>query len=98
MNGTIGVTERVMSDAAEGRLPKLELAALLDAESRKAFLAACTAIEKTYTDACAATHDPCLESGCSLEGEVCLQPLLRAEDEVQRAYGAEWLKIVRRTM
>jgi hypothetical protein len=97
MNHTIGISEDVLRDAAEGRLPKHVLVALLDSERRRAFLTACAAIEKRYTDDCTATNDPCLESGCAVEGEICLQPLLRSEAEYQRACGAEWLEIVRGT-
>jgi hypothetical protein len=64
---------------------KAELADRLNPAARTEFLHACAAIEKRYTEACTATHDPCLESGCSLEGEICLQPLERAGDEYTRA-------------
>ena len=85
--------ETLMRYATEGRLSKHALASLLASSPRPAFLAACAGIEKGYTDACAAAGDPCLESGCSCEGETCLQPLLRAETEYQRACGAEWAKL-----
>jgi hypothetical protein len=91
------IADEVIRDAQAGRLPKQAMADLLAPEPRQAFLAECVAIEKEYTKACAATHDPCLESGCSLEGEVCLQPLLRAETEYQAACGAAWMKFVRRS-
>jgi len=84
----------VVKAAAEGRIPKHVLAGLLPAGKRIAFLDACTRIEKAYTEACTATGDPCLESGCALEGEVCLQPLLRAGEEYHKACAAEWLKLV----
>ena len=89
-----GVSDEIRLNAAAGRLTKDVLASLLPFEQRSAFLHACAAIERKYTDACAATHDPCLESGCSCEGEgeICLQPLLRAGDEPLRECGAEWLK------
>jgi len=79
--------------AEEGKLTKHALATTLTPESRRHFLEACAAIEKKFTDACAAAHDPCLESGCSAEGEICLQPLLRAESEYHKACGAEWAKL-----
>ena len=50
-------------------------------------------IERSYTDACAAAKDPCLESGCSCVGDVCLQPLLRASTEYHSRCGAEWAKL-----
>ena len=79
-----------MRYAREGRLSKPALASLLTPASQQAFFTACAAIEAAYTEACACADDPCLESGCSCEGEVCLQPLLRAGDEYQRACGAEF--------
>jgi hypothetical protein len=89
------MSDEVVRDAHAGRLSKQELAELLAPEQRGAFLAACAAIEKKGTEECAAANDPCLESGCAVEGEVCLQPLLRAETEYQAACGAEWIKFIR---
>jgi hypothetical protein len=86
-------SERLMKDAVDGRLTKHELATHLAAGPRHLFLDACAAIEKTYTDDCAAAKDPCLESGCAVEGEVCLQPLLRAGTDYHKACGAEWVKL-----
>lgn len=85
--------DRLMGFAAEGRLPKHVLMSLLAAETRPAFARTCAAIEKRYTEECTATKDPCLESGCAAEGEICLQPLLRAEDDYQRDCAAEWIKL-----
>jgi hypothetical protein len=90
---TIDTPEQMMAYAIEGRLTKDALTSLLTPGSRRTFLETCAAIEKTYTDACAAAKDPCLESGCSCEGEVCLQPLLRAGAEHHKACGAEWVKL-----
>ena len=92
MNNTLETPERLMALAAEGRLTKHALATLLAVPPRQVFLDACAAIEKKYTDECAA-KDPCLESGCSMEGEVCLQPLLRAGTEYHKACAAEWIKL-----
>jgi hypothetical protein len=86
----VDTPELLMQSAREGRLPKHALASLLTPESRQAFLAACAEIEARFTDACATSGDPCLESGCSCEGEVCLQPLLRAGSDYLSACGAEW--------
>jgi hypothetical protein len=89
-------TEQFIRLAEEGQVPKDVLANLLDPQRRPAYLAACAAIERRYTEACDATGDPCLESGCSIDheaGEVCLEPLLRAETEYQKACAAEWLKL-----
>ena len=105
MNGTIYVRasaevdrgiatpEELMTLADQGLLPKSVLANLLDIEHRQAFLDACAAIEKKYTEDCTATNDPCLESGCAVEGEICLQPLLRAGIEYHKACAAEWVKL-----
>jgi len=76
-------------------MSKHELAAMLAPEFREPFLRRCAAIEKRYTDECAAQNDPCVESGCSVagvDGEACLQPLLRAETEYRKECIAEWAK------
>src|SRR4026208_354399 len=88
---SIGTPEALMKVAEQGRLSKGVLVSLLDIGHRHAFLDACAAIEKKYTDECA-SNDPCLESGCAVQGEICLQPLLRAENEYHRACAAEWIK------
>jgi hypothetical protein len=85
--------EQVMTYATGGRLSKHALASLLTAQARRPFLDACSAIELKYTEACRALNDPCLDSGCSVEGERCLQPLLRAGTEYHKACGAEWAKL-----
>jgi hypothetical protein len=89
-------TPQLMKLAEEGRLTKHALATMLTPESRRHFLDACAAIEKKYTEACTAQQDPCLESGCSAEGEICLQPLLRAGTEYHKACAAEWAKLFAR--
>jgi hypothetical protein len=88
----IDTQEKVMADAIKGRFTKHALASLLTPEPRQGFLAACAVIEKGYTDACAA-KDPCLESGCSCLGEVCLQPLLRDSTEYHSRCGVEWARL-----
>lgn len=85
--------EQVMACAIMGRLTKHALASLLRPERRRGFLDACAVIEQSYTDACAAAKDPCLESGCSCVGDICLQPLLRASTEYHSRCGAEWAKL-----
>ena len=85
--------EELVRYAEEGRLTKHALATALAAEPRRVFLEACTAIERRYTEECAAARDPCLESGCSAEGEICLQPLLRAGTEYHKACAVEWAKL-----
>src|SRR5687767_522821 len=84
-------------DASGEPVPREVLAALLDAPRRRAFLDACARIDKAYTAACAASNDPCLESGCAIDqaaGEVCLQPVLRAGRDYDAACAAEWVKLV----
>ena len=93
MDDLLDTPERLMALAAEGRLTKHALSALLAVQPRHVFLDACAAIEKNYTDDCAAANDPCLESGCSMDGEVCLEPLLRAGTEYHKACAAEWVKL-----
>ena len=89
-------TPQLLRYTEEGRLTKHALATMLTPEPRRQFLEACAAIEKKYTDDCAAAKDPCLESGCSAEGEICLQPLLRAGTEYHKACAAEWAKLFAR--
>jgi hypothetical protein len=89
---TIDRPEQVIEYAIEGRLTKHALANLLAPQSRRRFLDTCATIEGRYTTACSA-KDPCLKAGCSCEGEICLQPLLRAATEYQSACGTEWAKL-----
>jgi len=89
----LGTSDQVIERARAGQVPKLELAELLNPNARKTFLNFCTSIEKRYTEACTAKNDPCLESGCALEGEVCLQPLERAHPEYDRACGNAFVEL-----
>jgi hypothetical protein len=66
---------------------------LVTPDKRKAYLDACGVIEKAYTDECAAKNNPCLESGCAVEGEICLQPLLSVGIDYRKACAAEWIKL-----
>jgi hypothetical protein len=86
-----GSPERLMTLALEGGLTKLELVELLVPEKRHAFLDACAAIERRYTVQCSAS-DPCLEGGCSVGGEICLQPLLRNRAAYEKECAIEWAK------
>jgi hypothetical protein len=90
-----GSPDKLIRLALDGRLPKLVLVELLAADKRPAYLEACARIEREFTDACIAAADPCLSvPRCGLdEGEICLQPLLRAGTEYDKACGAEWLKL-----
>src|SRR5580704_6657787 len=82
--------EKLMAFAEEGHLPKSVLVQLLDVESRQAYLDGCAVIERKYTEDCTATNDPCLESGCAVEGEICLEPLLKAGIEYHKACASAW--------
>ena len=93
VNQCVGTPGKLMEFAAEGRLPKSVLLQLLAAETRRTYLEACAAIEKQYTDECAASKDPCLESGCAVEGEVCLQPLLRDGSGYRKKCAAVWIEL-----
>jgi hypothetical protein len=95
MNTKTYTPDELIAMATEGRFTKSELASFLAIENRQPFLDACARIEKAYTEECAAKHDPCLVSGCSAEGEVCLQPLLHAGSAYFKACAAEWLPIFR---
>jgi hypothetical protein len=83
----------VIEAARAGRMHKLELAEFLNPAARTTFLNYCAAIERRYTEACTAKHDPCLEGGCALEGEICLQPLERASEEYDRACGNAFVEL-----
>ena len=91
--GLAGTPGRWMRLAADGRLPKAVLASTLAPESRSEFLDACAGIERALTEACAAKKDFCLESGCALEGEVCLEAVLKADAGYHRACAAKWLVV-----
>ena len=91
MNTTLAPSaERLMTQATSGELSKHALAMLLTPAARKTYLTACARIEMQYTEACRAKDDPCLESGCSMEGERCLQPVLNAGTDYTKAIGVEW--------
>ena len=91
---SVGSPDRLMKFAEQGHLPKDALVNLLSIEQRQPYLEACAQIERRYTEACIAKNDPCLESGCSVEGEaeICLQPLLNAGVEYHQACAGEWIK------
>ena len=93
MKHRINTPKRLMTYAAEGKVTKHALASVLARQPRNTFLKACAKIERQYTIDCAAEQDPCLESGCSAEGEICLAPLLRAGKEYHKACASEWSKL-----
>jgi hypothetical protein len=89
----IGTPEHLIRLAQEGRFAKQVLVKFLSTDKRQAYLDACAAIEKQYTIDCANSGDPCLAGGCAVEGEICLQPLLRADIEYFKACGQQWVKL-----
>ena len=91
MISTIDCIEVLGKLAEDGNLSKSVLADSLTPEARYAFLDKCAAIERRLTTQCAATGEPCLESGCALEGEACLNAVLNADAEYHQACAAEWL-------
>lgn len=94
MAATAAVTpDDVIAYALEGRLSKHALAGLLTPGARRRFAAACSVVEQRYTNECRDMNDPCLESGCSADGERCLQPLVRAGVDYHKACGEEWAKL-----
>jgi len=89
----VGSPEHVIALALEGRLSKQALARFLAVDRRHEYLDACAAIEKGFTDACAAAGDPCLEGGCAVEGEACLQPLMNDGIGYYKACGEAFAKL-----
>jgi len=90
VHGQFGTPEHLIELAENGELTKQVLVRLLAIDKRQAFLDACAAVEKQYTDECGASGSPCLEGGCAVQGEMCLQPLLRAEIDYHKACGQVW--------
>ena len=84
----------LMKLAEDGRLSKTTLSDSLSNDARGVFLEKCADIERRFTEACRAKNDPCLESGCAMDGEVCLSALLNNETEYQKACGAEWIALL----
>jgi hypothetical protein len=93
LNERLRSPERLEKLARDGYLSKEAMARLLVPGARKSFLELCAAIELRYTEACTASGDPCLESGCSLEGERCLEPLRRAGVDYNQACAVPWLAL-----
>jgi hypothetical protein len=86
---------QLMNFAERGMLVKAEMADLLPEESRAEFLTACARVEKAVTDACTAHGDFCLASGCAMDGEVCLNALLNAGLDFNKACARLWLPLFR---
>jgi hypothetical protein len=86
---------QLMHLAEEGLLEKQELADLLTPELRCEFLNGCEAVERDFTRACATDGNFCLPGGCALEGEACLNALLKVGPEYNKACGWLWLPLFR---
>jgi|SRR5688572_5897059 hypothetical protein len=86
---------RLVDFTLESGLDKDTLAQLLPSEPRAVFLAGCAQVERDLTRACAEHGDVCLQSGCALEGESCLNALLKAAPEYNKACGRLWLPLFR---
>ena len=93
MRHRINTPKRLMTYAAEGKVSKAGMASVLAMKPRNDFLRECAKIERQYTVECAAQNDPCLESGCSAEGEICLAPLIRAGSEYKKACAVAWQRL-----
>ena len=89
----LGSPERLMRFAERGQFSKFTLASLLEPNRRQQFLDACAAIEKRFTEECGDHGDTCLADGCAMDGDVCLQALLKAGDAFQKACAAEWIRV-----
>ena len=74
----LGSPDRLMTVAGEGHLSKFALASVLESDSRQQFLDSCAVLEKRFTADCPAHGETCLADGCAMDGEVCLQALLKA--------------------
>ena len=91
MPGNSAVTPGdVIAQAIAGRLSKQALAGLLAPDARRGFYDGCSRIEQGYTSACRDLNDPCLDSGCAMVGEACLQSIQRVGGDFDKACGAEW--------
>jgi len=86
----VGTPEKLMSFAQLGRLSKLELADLLSPEKKQAYLHVCAGVERALTETCTAKGEPCLENGCAVEGEICLNALLESGEIYTVAYVSAW--------
>ena len=91
MKKVIDSVDTLVALAEEGRLATSVLADSLVPDARRMFLDGCAAIQKRLTEECTGKGDPCLESGCALEGEVCLNAMLNTESNYHKACAAEWL-------
>jgi hypothetical protein len=89
----LGSPERLMTAAQEGRLSNFVLASLLESDSRQHFLNACAALERQFTAECPSHGETCLADGCAMDGEVCLQALLKAGSAFQQACASEWVQL-----
>jgi hypothetical protein len=90
---TINSSEVLIRRAQDGLLSKADMADFLAPDPRWSFLEKCAQVEREFTKSCAAEGDYCLESGCALQGEACLNALLKAGPEYHKACARLWLPI-----
>ena len=84
---------QLMHFAEQGLLDKFEMAHLLPPATEVDFLRACEDVEKALTRACTDHGDHCLASGCAMEGESCLNAILNAGPEYNKACGRQWVAL-----
>lgn len=84
---------QLMHFAEEGLLDKFEMAHLLPPAPEAEFLRACADIERGLTQACIDLGDHCLASGCAMQGESCLNAILKAGPEYNKACGRVWVAL-----
>ena len=90
VNAYLGSPESLVTFAREGHLSKFALASVLEPDSRQRFLDACAGLEKRFTVECG-HGDTCLADGCAMDGEICLQAVLKAGSAFQQACATEWI-------
>ena len=63
---------------------------MLSPEKKQAYLYVCAGVERALTETCTAKGEPCLENGCAVEGEICLNALLESGEIYTVAYVSAW--------
>ncbi len=83
-----------MHFAEQGILAKAEMAELLrSARQGATFLARAAEVEKGFHACVRCARRLCLASGCALEGESCLNAILNAGPEYNKACGRQWVAL-----
>jgi hypothetical protein len=92
MNTTYSAGQ-LMQRAEEGLLSKTEMADLLAHDPQRSFLHACEQVEREITQSCADDGHNCLESGCAMKGEACLNALLKSGPAYHKACARLWVPL-----